>query len=535
MNRSWCSRPMFFFVLLPVLTGCPAMSPLAQIDPTGSLQVWAVSSLERVWADAPAQANRPIELFAARGEYQSFQIVAFGSKGVRGLNLQVSDLSGPDGATIGKNNITLYREHYVPVEVNSPYKGGSNRPQGLGYYPDALIPFLNPATDKPITGQAVYGSVPIDIAPGHDQPFWVDVLVPRKAKAGLYKGKYSVSGNGRTVEGEFRLTVWNFELPLEPSLQSFVPFWFTYTAAAKIELLRNRLMPGRVAPADVRRLSEYGLNNIELGIGSGANYHTCKASPAPSPEVFKAAKAARKTDLPVYDFAFDEVDECNLGQALRDWGRSMHQAGVLNLATVSPTPELLDDGTGKPAVDVFVLTPQMYEKSKANGMIEAAKAKGASIWFYTALYRAEIPDAPQWLLDYSPMNFRISSGFLAQSLGFNGILYWAADYVDRSRGQDPWQDPRYFENKTVFQGDGSWTYPGDKVGLPGTVVPSMRLKWLRDGVQDYEYIELLKKSGKYSKLAWMVQRLAPDFSNWNHDPTELEATRRKLGQALSQP
>lgn len=537
MNRYWRSRLPFFFALLPVLTGCPAMSPLAAIDPSGPIQAWAVPGIARVLPGSPPQDNKPLEVYAARGEYESFQVVAMGAKGLRGVDLQVSDFVGEGGATIGRNNLTLYREHYVPVETSSPDKGGPNRPQGRGWYPDALIPFNSSLRPQYVASQVTYGSVPVDVAPGNSQAFWVDIWVPRDAKPGLYKGQYTVSGANGQVKGEVRLNVWNFELPVRPSLQSFAPLWFTRTEAAKIELLRNRIQPGRVQPNYVARLAGYGLNLLELGIGAGASYNTCTASPAPPPEVFRQAKEALvgpNSDLPVYDFAFDEVDRCNLTQAIRDWGRSMHGAGVLQLATVSPTPELLDDGTGRPAVDVFVLNAEMYQKAKANGMIDAAKAKGAKIWFYSALVLGKTPGAPTWQLDYDPMNFRISSGFFAQSLGFSGILDWAADFV--TKGQDAWQSASYVENNTTFQADGLLAYPGDRVGLPGTVVPSMRLKWFRDGVEDYEYVELLKKKPElYNRMAWMVQRLVPDLENWNHDPNELEAVRREIGKALSGP
>lgn len=510
------------------------MSPLAAIDPSGPIQAWAVSSLERVMPGATPQENKPFELFAARGEYESFQVVASGPKGLRGVDLQVSEFSGPGGAMITKGNLALYREHYVPVETSSPYKGGPNPPLGKGWYPDALIPFNTPTRPQYAASQVVYGSVPIDVAPGNTQAFWVDLFVPRDAKPGLYKGQYTVSGANGQIRGEVRLTVWNFELPARPTLQSFAPLWFTRTPAAKLELLKNRIQPGRVQPKQVEALSPAGLNLIELGIGAGASYHTCRADPAPDPEVFRSAKEALGTDLPVYDFAFDEVDRCGLGQALRDWGRSMHQAGVLQIATVSPTPELLDDGTGRPAVDVFVLNAAMYAKAKANGMLDAAKAKGAKLWYYSALVLSETPGAPIWQLDIAPINFRISPGFFAQALGFSGILDWAADYV--TKGQDPWQDVSYIENNTTYQADGLLVYPGDKVGLPGTVVPSMRLKWFRDGVEDYEYVELLKKNPKlYAQLGWMVGHLVPGLEIWNRDPAELEATRRKIGEALSQP
>ncbi|MER3482838.1 MAG: hypothetical protein C4332_06480 [Meiothermus sp.] len=535
MNRYWRPRLPFFFVLLPILTGCPAMSPLAAIDPSGPIQAWAVPGLERVRPDAPPQDNMPIELYAARGEYESFQVIVAGARGLRGVDLQVSDLSGPNGAVISKDNLTLYREHYVLVDKSSPYKGGTSRPEGTGWYPDALIPFNSSVRPQFAANQVVYGSVPVDVIPGNNQAFWVDIFVPRDAKPGLYKGQYTISSSNGQVKGEVRLNVWNFELPLKPSLQSFAPLWFTRTPAAKIELLRNRIQPGRVQPKQVAELREYGLNLIELGIGAGASYHTCTATPAPSPDEFRQAKEARvgpNSDIPVYDFAFDEVDNCNLGQAMREWGRSMHEAGVLHLATVMPTPELLDDGTGRPAVDVFVLNSEMYEQVKANGMLEAARAKGAKIWYYAALVRGKTPDAPNWQLDYSPMNFRISSGFFAQALGFSGILDWAADHV--TKGQDPWQSVSYVEDQVTYQADGLLAYPGDRVGLPGTVVPSMRLKWLRDGAEDYEYVELLKKRPElYAKMAWMVQRLVPGLQTWNRDPAKLEATRREIGKALS--
>ena len=60
---------------------------------------------------------------------------------------------------------------------------------------------------------------------------------------------------------------------------------------------------------------------------------------------------------------------------------------------------------------------------------------------------------------------------------------------------NPWQNPN---NQGVFSsnnypGEGMLVYPGSAVGL-NQVVPSMRLKWLRDGVEDYEYLQILRRS-----------------------------------------
>jgi hypothetical protein len=75
-------------------------------------------------------------------------------------------------------------------------------------------------------------------------------------------------------------------------------------------------------------------------------------------------------------------------------------------------------------------------------------------------------------------------------------------------------------------------YPSGQVGLTG-VVPSMRLKYLRDGVDDYDYIELLKQNGLGDWAVTIARTVGPDWDNWTRDPAVLEEARRQLGQRLS--
>ena len=46
-----------------------------------------------------------------------------------------------------------------------------------------------------------------------------------------------------------------------------------------------------------------------------------------------------------------------------------------------------------------------------------------------------------------------------------------------------------------YPGEAMLVYPGEDAGVQGPL-PSLRLKWIREGVEDYEYIELMKKAGK---------------------------------------
>ncbi|MBV9266503.1 MAG: DUF4091 domain-containing protein, partial [Acidobacteriaceae bacterium] len=80
-------------------------------------------------------------------------------------------------------------------------------------------------------------------------------------------------------------------------------------------------------------------------------------------------------------------------------------------------------------------------------------------------------------------------------------------------------------------GEGMLVYPGKQVGEEG-VVASMRLKWIRDGVEDYEYMQLLQELGRGDWAHEVAGRVGTDWMHWNHDPDVLEAVRRNLGQEL---
>ena len=74
-------------------------------------------------------------------------------------------------------------------------------------------------------------------------------------------------------------------------------------------------------------------------------------------------------------------------------------------------------------------------------------------------------------------------------------------------------------------------YPGEDVGVQGTV-PSLRLKWIRKGVEDYEYIELMKKAGKGNVALELARQVGQDFRHWNADLAVLFVVRKRMGEAL---
>jgi len=104
-------------------------------------------------------------------------------------------------------------------------------------------------------------------------------------------------------------------------------------------------------------------------------------------------------------------------------------------------------------------------------------------------------------------------------MGFSGILYWCIDHWQA--GADPWPGaPFHSEGGATFPGEGVLVYPGRGAGVPG-VVPSMRLNWIRDGLEDYEYVALLKKAGQTNDALKIARGVAADFKSWSQRPRRL--------------
>ncbi len=491
--------------------------------------IWVASSLERIGKTDPPGSTTRIELYAARGEYEPFQVVIQAPhSGLANVNVSVSDLYGSNNQVIPKTNLKLYREHYVYVSRSSPNLQGSiNKSLGSGWYPDGLIPFVDPVTQNHPT-KAELKAVPFDLNTKQNQPIWVDVFVPRNVKAGQYKGTFTVTSEQGKAEGKILLTVWNFELPLKPSLNSSFAIWTAKTKSANEELLKHKLMPRDIRLEDEREfIDKWGLASEYLGYGSGADISTCQMSPAPSQKDIQAAATQHQSTILLYNQTADEIDRCpGLYKPMKQWAQNLHSSEIANLVTMTPVPELYDDGsgTGRSAVDIWVLLPKMYDA--APNRVSEVLQKGDKVWSYNALVQDEY--SPKWEIDFEPINFRIQPGFISQSLGLTGILYWQVDLWTK----DPWNDVQTYSSKDHdYPGEGMLVYPGKQVGING-VAPSMRLKWLREGVEDYEYIEILKRLGRKERALELAQKVGRDWRNWTHDPKVLDSVRQQLGEEI---
>jgi hypothetical protein len=187
------------------------------VTPSGrGLTVWATGESNRVFPDSqPAEQTacfdarrKRIELFGAINETVACQIVlTCGRAELAGLELRIDDwVSGEHRIPAGQ--VRFYREQFVHVE---------------GYPPWYLL--HGPGTPRPRDFADVLAPLdgPFSLAPDRSHPIWMDITIPPGTEPGVYRSRVEVrSRRGRLAETDVTLTVWPFALPTSPLLPLLV-------------------------------------------------------------------------------------------------------------------------------------------------------------------------------------------------------------------------------------------------------------------------------------------------------------------------
>ena len=85
---------------------------------------------------------------------------------------------------------------------------------------------------------------------------------------------------------------------------------------------------------------------------------------------------------------------------------------------------------------------------------------------------------------------------------------------------------------TDHNGEGTIVYPGRAVGYDG-IAPSLRLKALRDSIEDYQYLSMLESSGLAGKAEEVVVPLAGSWFAWETNPVAYERARARLAAMIA--
>jgi len=521
----------------------PLVIPLTGngVQSTSAFPVWVMSSLARVGQTDAAAAISSITLSSARGETVDAQVVVRApASGLTNVNISASALSGPGGAIIPASNIILYREYYITVTGTASYGGGSNPPLGSGTYPEPLIPFNDPETGAPLCATtAILKACNAAVSAGHTQPYWIDIGVPHgatNAPPGTYTGSIAITSDQGAATIPVNLTVWNFGLPTKPSELSLWTLWppangNTTNTLAKA-LMRNKVMSWYETASDAAsEITSLGMNRTGLdgyyyvGIQCNGSY-----SSLPSTSQINAAATNFPSGLVLDFYLADELNGCsNDYTALKTIGMNAHAASavVKTMMTLNaPDPNLYNEGDGRSAVDHWVLLDSVQQWPAV------PFAGGGDLWSYTSC-NSGFGNTPEWMVDYPPINERIQAGFLNWTEGATGILYYRADGWTAGNAIGSWNnvDTTACGGGLGRPGDGIFLYPPGPIASSESA-PGIRMKAIRDGLQDYEYAHILSSLGQLSLLNSTIQPIATSWTNWTHDATALESVRSLLGRQL---
>jgi hypothetical protein len=163
--------------------------------------------------------------------------------------------------------------------------------------------------------------------------------------------------------------------------------------------------------------------------------------------------------------------------------------------------------------------------------------RGNELWSYTALCQMAPPYHPEyasvvgqptlfWQIDFPRLNFRLPL-WMNWRDGITGLLYWSTVNWE-SPERDVWTDPA-FRNR--YNGEGFLFYPGLDADIQGPVT-SIRLKMLREGMEDYCYFSLLARLGGKEFLNNEIRKITSSWWKWDNDPEHLYPVRAAIAAKI---
>jgi hypothetical protein len=560
-------------------------------------RILSLIALEGYLESNPAWNGREIALSAAGGETVAFQVaLQAGGKPLPAGDVRISTLRREGGGRLPAPSCVRFREWYLPVTLPSRSPGGS---AGPGEYPDALIPAETPGW-----------GLPVDVPAGRTQSVWIDCAVPGAAQPGTYHGSVEVTGGGRELARlGLRLEVRTFSLPQRRHLRWRTGYtgWEAVPRALGVaeesaewleleEQLYELLWSGhRLAPTthyhDLPLPTRVAGDTMEIE-WSGFDRRFGRYLDG---SAFSDREPLRPFSLPINlhagwpgrRYATDEarVDTWLLETAARLTGRHWDERGwraedAFVYVADEPAParwgavrkacEALRRGeprfrasvafytefsrSGAELVRQFAECVTMWDVAGDHLDLPALKkrqAAGDTVGFYQGgepYQGSEALDGDGLALTTWPWiawRYGLDTLFLYNATEWSYFRLDRATDVPWARGKrEIWENP--LNQSWQTNGQGVLVYPGAYVGIRG-VVPSIRLKQVRRGMQDYEYLWLAQQAGQGAAADEAARRLIPRALHeagplgamgargaWERDPRVWAEARLRLARAIAE-
>ncbi len=169
--------------------------------------------------------------------------------------------------------------------------------------------------------------------------------------------------------------------------------------------------------------------------------------------------------------------------------------------------------------------------------VNEALSRGNEVWSYTALSqrapgyhpqyeKVKYYDSPYWHTDAKLAAYR-NPVWMNYQYGISGILYWSVT----TKVLDSWYLPTFSHFGSHFNGGGYLIYPGKLCGIEGPIA-SIRLKNVRDAMEDYEYFKLYEQLAGKETVLKIVSEVAPNWWNISYEPHAILSARDKIAEQI---
>lgn len=507
-------------------------------------------------------------LYSAQNEWEPFQVLIRSDAALTDVNVTVSEFVGPGDPITG---VELYRVHYVPVYADQISHHPPD-PTHAGYWPDGLVPFVDHFVGEDRDG------APFDVEAGFSQGVFVDVFIPETQTPGDYTATVTVSASGESNwTGTVTLTVWNFVLPNGLSLVSNYQYSRNDTCGYHTthgnttdcdvlheryfeEYARHRMSPYRWKTGNPPYTWEDATQTLTV------DWTGWDAEHGPYLDgtfyrdgyEFMSVTLPRNFSNPPAGLTQEQWDHLHWS----DWADHFKQNGWIeklwNYLPDEPDPdqygsladtaarihaadpdlqpfvtEQYEEGLG-PDIDIWCPDEPLFSDSMPwppyPEKYEELRADGKKTWWYNCVSATLGFDYANHMVDQESTYMRIWL-WLTRRYEFTGILFWRISYLWSK--QDVWEN--MYSDRYLCQGDGTLYYPGIPSRIGGSTdipIPSIRIKVLREAMEDYEYFILLDQSGSDEWVDDLVRSVAPKSFQWEHDWEKLLYWRKIVAEKI---
>lgn len=529
----------------------PPVPPAVRPAPpaAGKTVVWTADSMRRVSPNtfpSAAEATCPLtaHVTLARRERESFQVLvsAGADAGWTAGGVELPVLRNASGAPL-RGTLDWRRVGYVP-RVSGCYLHPHGEPLDEAWLPDPLLP---PA--------------PFRVRAGMTQALWLTVHAAADAEPGDYSGEIVLTERGE-ARARIRVTarVEALTLPAVFGMKTSFSVMDGFTRAQYPDRFLERkretwdlMLDHRLNPDDISRTTPPDIDDLLYARARGMNaFNILNIVPAPTnafqkwvcfspPEAtedpaFQAAFKARLKpyvarlaehglDRLAYLYGFDERERRYYPGVDALWKNLKADfPSIPMMTTAMMYRDYVMGGETSPLLfttDWHCPLTSVYDTTAS----DAFRARGKQVWWYVAcgpIY----PYANFASLEYPPVEARLL-GWMTHLYRADGLLYWHVNF---------WNGPCFDERDTFLTKwnarSGLWV-PGDGVLLyPGRnqVVPSIRLAQVRDGVEDYEWLQLAAERAGTAAADEVSRGLIRTLMDFTRDPAAIRAARNRLAQ-----